>query len=58
MPEWLVKKTLKTLGAIDKRVESGKISEREHNKQSKAAIEKALIIQRRITLKYKRKRKK
>lgn len=58
MPKWLVNKTLKTLGAIDKRVERGKISEREHNKQSRQAIEKALSIQRRITNKYKKKRKK
>lgn len=57
-PKWLVTKTLTTLGAIDKQVERGKIGEREHNKRSRQAIEKALSIQNRITLKYKRKRKK
>lgn len=55
MPKWLVAKTLKALDKTDKLHESGKISKAEHDKQSKAAVESALAIERNITKKHKTK---
>jgi hypothetical protein len=55
MPKWLINKTLKRLGEIDRQHEAGLITTAEHDRQSKQALESAIATERHIATKYSKK---